>query len=399
MRRIIALALIIVSISCFAQKSTDKPYLVVLSMDGFRWDYADSYPTPNLHAIARQGVKAKALIPPFPSNTFPSHYTMATGLYPDHHGIVNNAFRDPEIGEYKMSNSKNATDGRFYGGEPIWVTAGKQKVITANYFWPGSEAEIKGIRPAYWKKYNNADTYEQRIDTVIHWLSLDESKRPHLIMFYFDNPDYLTHSVGPMGNGVKEMVMRLDTLVGIIMEKLNKLSIGKQVNFLVVSDHGMEATNEQKSVILDHYINKKWCDYISGYNSLISIDPKPGYSDSIYNCLSKAPHVKMWDKKDMPERFHYGTNPRIGEIVVLADSAYSMRWKDDRPINSGNHGYDNLNSDMYGIFYGIGPAFKSGYEQKSFCNVNLYALMAQLLKLKPAVNDGDFETVKDMLKP
>ena len=143
MRRIIALALIIVSVSCFAQKSTDKPYLVVLSMDGFRWDYADSYPTPNLHAITQQGVHAKALIPPFPSITFPSHYTMATGLYPDHHGIVNNAFCDPEIGEYKMSNSKNASDGRFYGGEPIWVTAGKQKVITANYFWPGSEAEIK----------------------------------------------------------------------------------------------------------------------------------------------------------------------------------------------------------------------------------------------------------------
>ncbi len=398
MKKVILSVLLICCLSCFAQKTNTQPYLVVLSMDGFRWDYVDSFPTPNLHSIIKKGVSAKSAIPSFPTVTFPNHYTMATGLYPDHHGIINNNFYDSELGVYKMSDNSKASDGRFYGGEPIWVSARMQGYTTANYFWPGSEAEIKGMRPNYWKKFNTKDTYQQRIDTVIHWLSLPEASRPHLVMFYFDDPDHLTHSVGPFGSEVRNMVMYLDSMVGQLLSKIQTLPIGQQVNIMFVSDHGMEAVSETRTVELDKYIRKDWCDKINGHNYLITINPKQGYSDSILNGLALAPHLKVWRKKDLPERFHYGSNARIGDIVLLADSAYSMTWPDYKLTVRGNHGYDNLNTNMHGIFYAIGPAFKTDYLQPAFENVNLYELMAKILKIIPAKNDGNIDAVKGMLK-
>jgi predicted AlkP superfamily pyrophosphatase or phosphodiesterase len=399
MKKLLFTALMFCCIGILAQQDNKKPYLVVLSMDGFRWDYADSFPTPNLHYIMQNGAHAKSLVPSIPSVTFPNHYTIATGLYPDHHGIVNNIFYDPDLQiTYKYNDGHSSSDGKFYDGEPIWATAQKQNMKTANYFWVGSEAEIRGIRPTYWKKYDATVTYEQRIDTVIHWLKLPESQRPHLIMFYFDNPDHLAHSLGPFGPGVREMVMHLDTLIGIFMDKLKQVPIGKQVNFMVVSDHGMEAVNDKKVVFLDQYIHKAWCQNICGHYSFITLDAKQGYSDSILPALSKAPHLKAWRKEELPKRFHYETSRRIGEFVLLADSAYTMNWTGEKIPISGNHGYDNLNTDMHAIFYTIGPAIKKGYLQASFENVNLYPLMAHILKLSPAKTDGDLELVKDMLK-
>jgi alkaline phosphatase D len=399
MREISIVFIILFQLSCFAQQNDERPYLVVLSMDGFRWDYADSFPTPNLHYIIQNGAHAKSMIPIFPSVTFPNHYTIATGLYPDYHGIVNNTFYDPDLKlEYNYNDAKIVGDSRFYNGEPIWVTARKQKIISACYFWPGSEAEINGMRPTYWKKYNPSIPYEQRTDTVVHWLSLPEYKRPHLLMFYFDNPDHLTHSEGPFGTDVQKMIMRLDTLIGIFMNKLKQIQIYNEVNFIIVSDHGMSAINNSKIIYLDPLIKKEWCEHINGHYSLITMDVKPGYSDSLFNVLLKIKHLKVWRKEELPKRFHYGLNQRIGEFVLLADSAYSMTWTDEKITMNGNHGYDNVNTDMHGIFYAIGPAFKKGYSQPSFENVHLYSLMAYILKITPSKNNGDFEQVKDMLK-
>jgi len=175
--------------------SQEKPYLVILSMDGFRWDYPEKVATPNLDSVAAVGVKAKSIIPSFPTKTFPNHYTMVTGLYPDHHGIVQNEFYDPESGRYyRIGDRKAVMDGTFYGGEPIWVTAEKQDVKSASYYWVGSEAEIGGVRPAYWKEYDGKVPFENRIDSVISWLRLPEEKRPHLILLYFDEPDGYGHT-------------------------------------------------------------------------------------------------------------------------------------------------------------------------------------------------------------
>ena len=194
----------------FYKKDDEKPYLVIFSFDGFGWDYIDSFPSPNLHLIASQGVRAKSLIPSFPTVTFPNHYSMVTGLYPDHHGIINNNFYDPVIKKsYLYSDLLAVQDGRFYQGEPIWVTAKKQNIRSATYFWVGSEAEIQGLRPDFWKKYNDGSSFEQRTDTVIKWLCLPESVRPHLILVYFNQPDHLTPLVSAFWCRVKEESLKL----------------------------------------------------------------------------------------------------------------------------------------------------------------------------------------------
>jgi len=217
-------------------------------------------------------------------------------------------------------------------------------------------------------------------------------------MFYFDNPDHIAHSEGPFGKDIRTMVMRLDTLIGVFMNKLEQIPIGRQVNFIIVSDHGMSALNGKKVIFLNPIIKNDWCENISGHYSLITLDARKGFSDSILTGLSKLQHLKFWRRQELPKRFHYGLNSRIGEFVILADSAYSITWTDEKITMAGNHGYDNINSDMHGIFYAIGPAFKNGYLQPSFENVHLYSLMTYILKLTPAKNDGDFEQVKDMLK-
>ena len=382
-----------------AQKEVKRPYLVVFSFDGFRWDYPDSFPTPNFHFIFKYGVRAKSLIPVFPTVTFPNHYSIATGLYPDHHGIINNNFYASDLKmEYKFGNTQSVEDAKFYWGDPIWITAKKQNVRSAAYFWVGSEVPIEGLRPDFWKKYNDGSSFEQRIDTVIEWLKLADSLRPHLIMAYFNQPDHLTHSTGPFGKGVKDMIMKLDSLTGDFLVKLKQLPIHDQVNFIIVSDHGMEPVSDTKDIFLDNYFPKSWCQKIYGHTPMFTFDAKKGYADSIVLRLSKAEHLRVWKKQEIPSRLHFGTNVRINELVVLADSSYSLVWKGEKLDVAGNHGYDNTNTDMHGIFFAVGPVFKKGYLQPSFENVDIYLLMAHILKLNPAANDGDFSKIENMLK-
>jgi alkaline phosphatase D len=226
MKKIISVTIIVFSLSvfltsCYNKKNTEQAYLVILSLDGFRWGYPDSIPTPNLDAIAANGVKAVSLRPAFPSKTFPNHYTMATGLYPDHHGIVLNSFYDPASGrEYAIRDREAVEDGYFYGGEPIWVTAEKQGVKSASYFWVGSEAEIKGYRPSIWKEYEHKFPYDQRMDSVIAWLQLPPGQRPHLILWYMDEPDHSGHYYGPFSEGTNKIIMYEDSLLGIFIEKI-----------------------------------------------------------------------------------------------------------------------------------------------------------------------------------
>jgi len=396
-QKLIILSLLFISFSliCFAQ-TADKPYLVVLSMDGFRWDYPDSFPTPILKQISIEGVRAKSMVPSFPTFTFPNHYTLATGLYPDHHGLVHNDFYDPSLDlTYKIWDRATVENGNFYGGEPIWMTAEKQNMTSASFYWVGSEAS--GIHPKYWKAYDKNVTFEQRIDTVIHWLSLPEKTRPHLIMFYFDQPDHIGHSKGPFSPETRSMVMHLDSLLGKFMNKIRQLSIAAKINFIITSDHGMGYVTDSKKISLDNYINMKWCSHINGSNPVYFIDPKPEYTDTIIHKLAHVPHLKVWRKNEVPQRLHFGKNKRIGELILMADSAYSLSDK-AHTIEGGAHGYDNQNSDMYAIFYAIGPAFKVGFKAPSFDNVNVYSLMAFILKLKPAVTDGNIEKVRWMLK-
>ncbi len=388
-------------VSSCCKKEESRPYLLVLSMDAFRWDYPDSIPTPNLDMVAANGVKAVSLRPSYPSKTFPNHYTMATGLYPNNHGLVQNSFYDPESDlHYAIRNRDAVENGYFYGGEPIWVTAEKQGMKSASFFWVGSEAIIDGYKPSISKIYDWRVPYEDRIDSVLAWLQLPESIRPHLIMWYMSEPDHIAHEFGPFSKETREMVMYQDTLLGIFMDKIAALPNADEINLIFTADHGMQLSNPDSTEYLEDYIKESWVKDIQGYNPNYIIQAEEGCIDSLYNSLQQAKHLSSWKYGEVPSKLNYGTNPRCKDLMICADSAWRVKIKrDDRKGSLGDHGYDNFNTDMHAIFYATGPAFKKGHLHPTFNNVDLYPLFAHILGLTPAPVDGKFENVEGMLKP
>ncbi|MCX6230010.1 MAG: ectonucleotide pyrophosphatase/phosphodiesterase [Bacteroidetes bacterium] len=396
----IGIILLITIIQLFAQQKTEKqPYLIVISLDGFRWDYPEIYHLIHFDSIAKMGVKAHSVQPCFPTVTFPNHYSIATGLYPEHHGIVQNKFYDPALNLiYRIGDRKMVMDGRFYKGEPIWVTAEQQRLKSASFYWVGSEAVIKAVQPFYWKPYENKLPFNQRIDTLINWLQLPEKERPHLILFYLPEPDECSHDNGPVSPQTKAMVTTLDSLLWVLVVKIKSLPIGNQVNLIITSDHGMSAVSKDKNIMIDNYLKPQWIKGMYGYNPGYNIRVNVNCIDSVYNALKIIPNLKVWKIKDVPQRLHYNKNQRIGDIVILADSSWSISRNTDKPVKGGTHGYDNDNMDMHGIFYAFGPAFKQNYSRNTFPNIHLYALMAYILHLKPAKTDGKLSEIKDIVR-
>ena len=402
---LILLAVVVLFVNSQCKPGINRPhddvYVIMLSMDGFRWDYADRVPTPNLDFIAANGVKAEYVIPAFPSNTFPNHYTMATGLYPDNHGIVMNNFYCPELDRtYRMRDREAVEDGAFYGGEPVWVTAEKQGITSASYFWVGSEAPIQGIQPTYWKIYNNTDPFIARIDTVAYWLQLPEEERPQLITFYFNEPDSQGHRSGPESTEIDELVMELDGLVGYLLETISALPIADKINLIIASDHGMTERSTERYIDLSEFIDRDWLRWVFGGNPTMLWGAREGMIDTIYNSLKDVEHMHIWKTGELPERLNYGNNPRTLDLVVMADSTWNIGWGEpqERFYSGGGHGWDNQKKDMHTIFYAIGPAFQTNYTQPPFELVDLYPLITNIMNLQPAEVDGKLERVKGMLK-
>ncbi len=380
---------------------TTKKYVLLISMDGFRWDYTGKANTPNFDKIAQKGVRAEAMQASFPTKTFPNHYTLATGLYPDHHGIILNRFYAPELGKsYSISNSASIQDGDFYGGEPIWCTAEKQGMKTATYFWVGSEAKIGGIRPTYWKKYDHYFPFSQRIDTVMYWFSLPEKQRPHLVLLYFHQPDSDGHSYGPDSPQIISSIETMDGYLGEIMEKAARLPIANILNIIVLSDHGMANISDDRKIILSDYLDVNDVERIEGGNPNYCIQAKPGKIEKIYNDLKNIEHLNVWKKGEVPGRFHFGENARTLDLFVTAENTWSVYFDEKSTEKSmkGTHGYDNEEMDMHAIFYAYGPAFKEAYVAPTFTNVDIYPLLAEILGLEPAPTDGKLNEVKAMLK-
>lgn len=375
------------------------PYVVMLSLDGFRWDYTNKTRTPNFDYIEKNGVKATGLQPAFPSKTFPNHYTIATGLYPGNHGLISNSFYAPDLKKYySIRDRSKVEDGKFYKGEPIWVTAEAQKVKSASYFWVGSEAKIKGYSPSYYKIYDHNFPYSQRIDTIIKWLNLPFNKRPRLITWYLDKADGVGHNQGPDSDEMISTIEMLDSLVGVFTNKIMQLNIKDSVNFIIVSDHGMSKVDSQKIIYIDKHIKNHWVDTVIGANPFSLVYTKEKYKDSVYNKLINITGLNTWKKEELPERFHLKQNKRCSEIVVVADSGWTTGFSSNKHYIGGTHGYDNLNKDMHGIFYGIGPLFKANYNAQTLYNTDIYNLIAHMLGIKPALNDGKPERIMHILK-
>jgi alkaline phosphatase D len=340
------------------------------------------------------------MIPSFPTNTFPNHYSIATGLYPDHHGLINNSFQAPDLGLfYRIGDRKAVENPAFYGGEPMWATALKQGVKSASFFWVGSETRVGGIQPSYWKKYDGRVTYQARIDSVIKWLGYSPEKRPELVTLYFDEPDLISHDFGPESPQTGKVVSSLDSIIGVIRMKLSALPDAKKINLIVLSDHGMSSVSSERYINLKSVVPNRMIASISGGNPVCLINPAEGKRDSVLNLLNSVKGMKAWRKSELPPKWNYGTHPRIPEIVVVADSSWSIGTRaEGSSMKVGAHGYDNSNSDMFSIFYAAGPSFKKGYKFKELNNTDIYNLICRILDIIPAKNDGDPKHIKGMLR-
>jgi len=371
-----------------------KRYLVLVSLDGFRFDYAQKYVAAHLIKLGKRGVAADALIPSYPSLTFPNHYSIVTGLYPEHHGIVGMSFYDPILGKhFSFKDPKAATDGTWYRGTPLWVLAEKQGMRTACFFWPGSEAEIDGMRPTYYVPFNDTFPDEERIQQVLQWLQLPEADRPHFITLYYSPVDHAGHEFGPDSEQVADAVHHVDDLIGKLVSGLEKLSL--PIDLVVVSDHGME--NEQGAPInLDKFAD------LTGFETdgsfLYPQDEK--HAENAYRQLSAtADKFTVYRRRDVPSYLHYDDDARIGDPVIVANGPYVIRAHGDSDhVNKGVHGYDPEHlPNMRGIFCAAGPGIREHAKVGPFENVDIYPFIAQLLGLKVGKIDGSSKVLQPFL--
>ena len=380
-----------------------KHYVVLVSLDGFRYDYPQKYAATHLLALGKRGARtSQGMLPSYPSLTFPNHYTMVTGLYPEHHGIVANSFYDPARKQtYSYRNSEFNADGSWYGGVPLWSLAEQQGMRSACFFWPGSEAEIAGKRPSYYLHFDDAYPDERRIDQIIAWLQLPVTERPHLITLYYSNVDHEGHLHGPDSPEVRAAVHHVDGLMGELTSRLDRLHL--PIDLVVVADHGMIAT-EGDFVTLD-----KAVDLGSARTEGSLLYPADAAeTERIYQQFQQHPDpkYKVYRRADVPAALYDNANPREGDPVIVPTGPYPIRAhanpKDPtqrRPTNVGEHGFDpHTMPEMKAIFFAAGPDIRKNVDLPSFENVNLYGFLSQILGLTPAPNDGSPATLAPALR-
>ncbi|MGB7201419.1 MAG: ectonucleotide pyrophosphatase/phosphodiesterase [Pyrinomonadaceae bacterium] len=386
-----------------------KPTVILVSMDGFRYDYVDKFAPPTISRLAKVGVRAKSMIPSFPTKTFPNHYTVATGLYPQNHGLVENNVYD--FGTvFTMSKFDEVTNPRWWWGEPIWVTAEKQGQHSASYFFVGTGTEIADRLPSYWRHYNGRVPPEMRVDKLLSWLDQPVTERPTMLTLYFSDTDDVGHEFGPDAEETKYAAWNVDRYIERLMNGLHARKVDKKVNVILVSDHGMAAVDQRNAIVMDEFFDiddKKIADPILTTGEIWQIFPRAGKEDYIIDRLKSIQHATCWRKKDIPARLHYNEGKRIAPIVCSSDEGWFMTTKrrydeqkksPDFAQTRGAHGYDNRYQSMGATFIAYGPAFKKGFVAEPFSNVEVYNVMCKILGLTPAKNDGDLDRVKKMLR-
>ena len=400
------LALVFAVLAVVAPRAqTPDPILILVSFDGWRWDYIDRAIVPNLKALAARGVRAKELIPSFPSLTFPNHYTIVTGLYPAHHGIVSNTMADPALPERFRLSSPAVRDERWWGGEPIWVTAARQNRIAMDMFWPGSEAPIGGVRPNRWWPFDDKVPNEERVTRVLDWLALPPAERPAFVTLYFSEVDHVGHAKGPDSPDVMTAAEHLDTALGQLIAGVRRLGLEDRATFVVVSDHGMAKHSAGQMIFLDAAVDPKSVDVIST-GELLQIAPRPGTVDAVYRALrGKLQHIAIYKGDEVPASLHYHGHPRIAPIVGTLDEGWSITTREaeakrrpDAEALGGMHGFDPKLRSMHGLFVAAGPTVKQGLLVEPFENIHIYDFLCAVLRLKPAPNDGDPKVTRSYLR-
>jgi predicted AlkP superfamily pyrophosphatase or phosphodiesterase len=389
----------------FAAAPPKAALTILISLDGFRADYLDRGNTPTLFALAVDGARG-AMRPSFPSLTYPNHYTLVTGKRPDHHGMVNNTLEDADIGvAFSMSNKNAVGDGRWWDqAKPIWVSAEQQGVHAGILFWPGSEAEIDGVRPSRWKVFDMKLSSDDRVDTLLSWI---DAKDPALgfATLYFDRTDTEGHHYGPDSPEVNAAAAEVDAAIARLVAGLKARGLYETTNIVVVADHGMAPQPLSGLVDVATLVDPAKGKFVST-GSIVAVRPLPGFEAEVTATMLKThPHLTCWEKAKIPARYGYGTNPRVPPIVCLAErgwyfvtaAALKKRWE-EHPRDGGAHGYDPYDPTMRAVFVAHGPAFKSGVVLPVFDNVDVYPLLTRLIGVKGDKGDGALGPVKAALR-
>jgi len=405
MKYLLLLLLASCSSTLFQNKQIkDQPPIVILiSIDGYRYDYTNIYKPSFLSRLPQMGVSSE-LKPIFPSYTFPNHYSIVTGLYAENHGIINNSFYDPiKDNEYSLRNRKEINNAAWYDGEPLWVTAEKQGMITACHYWVGCEAKIKGYPPTYNLVYNQKKSNLERVQTVLNWLRKDKAERPRFITLYFSDVDFNGHKYGPLSPELAAAIKDVDQAISFLVSRSKKLY--KNLNFVIVSDHGMEDLRKKTPIYLDDYVKKELMKFqIIGKGPIVQIYNRfNGNEKKLYQKLKKQnKYFSTYTKDNIPSHYHYKNNNRAPNILLVAKNKYLIqRSQNERHFlanRKASHGYDPNNmKSMRGIFYAFGPLFKKSYKFSAFENIHIQPLLVDILDLKNHKVDGKLSVLKKIL--
>ena len=396
-RRTVQVVVLLLALAVLVGRAQERqPILVLVSFDGWRWDYIDRADVPNLKALAARGVRSEGLIPSFPSKTFPNHYTIVTGLYPEHHGIIANNIADPDVPERFTMSSETARNARWWGGEPLWVTAIRQGLRASSMFWPGSEVAIGGVRPSEWKPFDDKVSNADRLKQVLAWLALPPDRRPSFITLYFSEIDHAGHDFGPDSPQVLEAARHLDQALGQLVSGIQMLGLLDRVTLVVVSDHGMSQLSDRRLIFLDDYVDLTKVDIVD-WTPVLELVPRTGSVEDVYRALKgKHPSLAIYKREQVPRRLHYRTNLRIPPIIGIADEGWTItshkRLADDIAKDrkhGGDHGYDPRYKSMHGLFVTAGPRIRPDTLVPEFENIHIYDFLCRVLGLTPARNDGD----------
>jgi predicted AlkP superfamily pyrophosphatase or phosphodiesterase len=404
----LGIVLAVLAVLAGAAQNGRPPILVLVSFDGWRWDYTARANAPNLRTLASHGVRATGLIPSFPSKTFPNHYTIVTGLYPEHHGIVSNNIADPGYPERFSMRSETAVDARWWGGEPLWVTAMRQGQRAASMFWPGSDAPIAGVRPTEWRPFDDALPNADRVKQVLDWMALPPDQQPSFVTLYFSEVDHAGHDYGPDSPQVLDAARHVDEALGQLVSGVRRLGLVDRTSFVIVSDHGMSQHRDSDTIFLDDYFDLSTVDVVE-WTPILELAPRPGSSasvDEVYHALKGKHHsLAVYKREELPARLHYRDNPRIPPIIGLADDGWMItshqRLADARKAGrkmGGDHGYDPRYRSMQGLFVAAGPRIAQHKLVPEFQNIHIYDFLCAILRLTPATNDGDPNVTRTFLK-
>ena len=381
--------------------------LILISIDGFRWDYLEKTETPYLDELIASGIRSEGLIPSYPSKTFPNHLSIVTGSYPNNHGLVANRMYDEVFDEYYYigQGSTAARDGKWINREPIWVTVENQSLRAMTMFWPASDAEIMGVRPSNWFAYDESITNTQRMEQLLLWLDLEDNKRPTFLASYFSDVDNAGHGYGPEAEETKTAIRSIDNEIGVLINGLKDRGIFDAVNIMIVSDHGMTETYTDKVIFLDDYIDISKVELVDkGPFAVIRLIEGDSEStvENLFPLLENAhPSMAVYKKNEFPENFHMTDNRRIQDLTAVADDHWRILTRDTFNPNyfpNGDHGYHPDNQSMHGLFIGHGPEFKTGYIGPRVANIHLYEMMCKLMGVTPSENDGNISQTASFLK-